>query len=699
MAQLDNFLIQIFHNGNCLQAYKVFGAHVVKEDNIEGVRFTVYAPNAKQVQVVGEFNDWNGENHTMEKYNDGGIYTLFIPGLKDYDMYKYRITTAADTVIDKADPYAFFSELRPGTASKVYNIDGYKWSDSTWMKNRTKNFDKPLIIYEANLGSWKMKKEFTEEEDGEFYSYEEMIDEIIPYVKENGYTHLELMPLNEFPFDGSWGYQATGYFSATSRYGNPKQLMDFINACHKNKIGVIMDFVPAHFVNDAHGLKEFDGGYVYEYPDINKRYTEWGSCYFDFGRDEVRSFLMSAVHFWLEMFHCDGMRFDAISNLIYWKANKELGINDGAIEFMKRLNSKINGEFPGVMLIAEDSTDYPNVTKSTDINGLGFDYKWDLGWMNDTLEYFKKDPIYRQYDDVHNKLTFSMMYFYSEKFILPFSHDEVVHGKATILNKMWGLDGDKFKQTRALYVYMLTHPGKTLNFMGNELAEWKEWDEKKALGWNILEYPAHDAFHRFRKDLNNVVLKHPALYEKDYDPTGFEWLVVDDKQQSVFAYARYGNSPDSIVVTVMNLIGNQHEGYRVPVPKEGTYKELINSEQDIYDGCNFVNGKALKSVKGQVGNKQDYIEVNLAPYSAMVFELHVPKPKAAKKEPAKKEEVKPVKKAEAKPAVKKATTKKAETKKAETKPVAKKTTTKKTTASTKKAAAKPATKAKVVVKK
>ena len=435
MAKLDNFLIQLFHEGNCLEMYKVFGAHLEENDGDKGVRFSVYAPHAKSVQVVGDFNNWNGEEHYMERYTDGGIFTLFIPHIKQYATYKYRIETPNGSWVDRADPYAFFSELRPATASKVYNIDGFKWADKRWLNKRTKNFDKVLNIYEANIGSWKMKKDFTDEEDGEYYSYEEMIDEIIPYVVENGFSHIELMPLIEFPFDGSWGYQATGYFSATSRYGNPKQLMAFINACHKNNIGVIMDFVPAHFVKDGHGLHQFDGGYVYEYPDINLRYTEWDSCYFDLGREEVRSFLMSSVHYWAHYFHIDGIRFDAVSNLIYWKGNKERGVNDGAIEFMKRMNSHMNGLFPGVMLIAEDSSDYPNVTRAPHAGGLGFDYKWDLGWMNDTLAYFKKDPIFRQHPDTHNKLTFSMMYFYRENYILPLSHDEVVHSKGTILDR------------------------------------------------------------------------------------------------------------------------------------------------------------------------------------------------------------------------------------------------------------------------
>lgn len=617
---LDNFLIQLFHEGKSLEAYKVFGAHVETVDKEKGVRFTVYAPNAKSVQVIGDFNEWDGQNHVMEDYNGGGTYTLFIPGVEQYDIYKYRIETPAGAILDKADPYAFFSELRPATASKVYNLDGYKWADKRWLNKRTKNFDKVLNIYEANIGSWKMKKDFSEEEDGEFYSYEEMIDLLIPYVVEHGYSHIELMPLTEFPFDGSWGYQVTGFFSATSRYGNPKQLMEFVNACHKNNIGVIMDFVPAHFVTDAHGLTQFDGGFLYESADIHKRYTEWDSCYFDFAKDEVKSFLMSAVNFWSCYFHIDGIRFDAVSNLIFYKGNKDLGENKDAIEFMKRMNASVHEACPGVMLIAEDSSDYPKVTAPVKYGGLGFDYKWDLGWMNDTLAYFKKDPVYRQYDDIHYKLTFSMMYFHSENYILPFSHDEVVHGKGTILDKMWGENDTKFAQCKALYLYMMTHPGKKLNFMGNELAEYKEWDEKKSLGWELLKFPQHDSFKTYIKDLNTIVNDYPALYERDYDAEGFEWLIVDDKKQSIFAYTRK-DKKDNILVCVMNFVGNTHEKYTIPVPKAGSYKEIINTDKDVYTGSDITNKRALRSKKMKALGFDNVIQVKIAPFSGMIFEL------------------------------------------------------------------------------
>ena len=633
IGMLDNFLIKLFFEGKCLEAYKVFGAHPDKK----GVRFTVYAPHARSVQVVGNFNDWDGTQHYMERYNDGGVWTLYIEGLKQYDLYKYRIETPSGAIVDRADPYAFFSEIRPGTASKVYNLDGYRWHDSRWMKSRSNNYDRNMNIYEANLGSWKMKKEFTDTSDGEFYSYEEMIDEIIPYVKKMGYTHIEVMPLNEFPFDGSWGYQATGYFSATSRYGHPKQLKDFINACHKEGIGVIMDFVPAHFVKDGHGLYQFDGGWVYEYADVNNRYSEWDSVYFDVTKDTVRSFLKSAVHFWAEEFHIDGIRFDAVSNLIYWKGNKDFGTNNGALEFLKTMNEQIHERYPALMTIAEDSTDFPYVTKPVKDGGLGFDYKWDMGWMNDTLKYFKEDPVYRQYD--HNLLTFSMMYFYSERFILPFSHDEVVHGKATILNKMWGLDREKFAQAKALYTYMMTHPGKKLNFMGNELGEYKEWDERKALAWNILEYPQHDSFHHFMQDLNKMVEEHPALYSMDYDPEGFKWLVVDDHNQSVFSYARFDKKGNCLVI-VANFIGNSHDNYAVPVPFAGSYKEILNTDKDSYNGSNYTNTRALRSKKGTCLNEAQSIHVKLAPFSAVVFEYHKPAKKASSPKKTKKSVVK-----------------------------------------------------------
>ncbi len=629
---LDYGILKKFHQGMALDAYRVFGAHFSKENDLSGVRFTVWAPEALAVSVIGEFNDWDAAASPLDRdLGDGSVWTGFIAGVKEFDMYKYAILTKDHRLVERADPYAFFSEKRPGTASKVYDLEKFPWNDQSWMEKRDRNFDSALNIYEAHIGSWKLKTEATDEEDGEFFSYEEMVDEIIPYIKEMGYTHLELMPLTEHPFDGSWGYQVTGYYSATSRYGNPRQLMHFISKCHENGIGVIMDFVPAHFVKDGHGLYEFDGSCLYEYPDDNRRFSEWDTVYFDLGREEVRSFLMSSVDFWLRYFHFDGIRFDAVSNLIFWKGNKSLGMNDGAVDFMKRMNFHIHERFPQVMMIAEDSSDFPNVTKPTVAGGLGFDYKWDLGWMNDTLKYVGFDPVYRQYH--HQLMTFSMAYFYSERFILPFSHDEVVHSKGTIIDKIYGDFDQKFAQLKTLYMYMMTHPGKKLNFMGNELGEFKEWDEKKALGWNILSFPAHDAFHHYIQKLNELYAKYPALYEEDYQYPGFKWMIVDDHEQSLFSYVR-NDQKGHILLTVLNFTPNVHHGLRVPVPVRGKYREILNSDQDIYGGSNLLNPNLLFSEDvPQLAEKQSIV-IELGAFAAtlIVLEERLPaaKPKKLK---------------------------------------------------------------------
>lgn len=625
---IDHKIVEKFHQGMSLEAYQVFGAHFECVNSVNGVRFTVWAPAAVSVSVIGEFNDWDGQENIMHRYEkDGSIWTVFIEGVQEFDMYKYRIQTRDGRIVERADPYAFYSELRPGTASKVYDIEKFPWNDGAWMNQRTRNFDRPMNIYEAHMGSWKLKKEATDKEDGEFYSYEEMTKLLIPYVKEMGYTHIELMPLAEHPFDGSWGYQQTGYFSATSRYGNPKQLMHFIEVAHNEGIGVIMDFVPAHFVKDAHGLYEFDGSCLYGYPDDYRRYSEWDTVYFDLGREEVRSFMMSSVDFWMRYFHMDGIRFDAVSNLIFWKGNKNLGMNDGAVAFMKRCNYHIHEQFPTVMTIAEDSSDFPNVTKPTVEGGLGFDYKWDLGWMNDTLKYLGRDPIYRQYH--HNDFTFSMAYFYSERFILPFSHDEVVHGKGTIIDKIFGNFEDKFAQLKTLYIYMMTHPGKKLNFMGNELAEFKEWDEKKALGWNILQYPAHDAFYHFTKDLNHLYSQNNMCYALDYSFDGFKWMMVDNNTQSLFGYVRKDGG-NNVMLVVLNFTPNTHEKLQMPVPVPGFYREILNTDKDIYGGKNVLNPDLLESVEEPCLQEEDYISINLGSFAGAVFVLEKTKPHTKK---------------------------------------------------------------------
>lgn len=626
---IDQKILEQFHQGMCLDAYQVFGAHFETVNSVRGVRFTVWAPAAFEVSVIGDFNDWDGQANKMERYEkDGSVWTAFVAGVQELAMYKYRIMTYGGRIVERADPYGFFSELRPGTASRVYDIEHYAWNDGPWMQYRTRNFDRPLNIYEAHLGSWKLKKEATEEEDGEFYTYEEMIEQIIPYVKEMGYTHLELMPLQEHPFDGSWGYQVTGYFSATSRYGEPKQLMHFIDACHAADVGVIMDFVPAHFVKDSHGLYEFDGSRLYGYPDDYRRYSEWDTIYFDLGREEIRSFMMSSLDFWLRYYHMDGIRFDAVSNLIFWKGNKNNGMNDGAVDFMKRANYHLHERFPTAMMIAEDSSDFPNVTRSTVEGGLGFDYKWDLGWMNDTLKYIGRDPIYRQYH--HNDFTFSMAYFYSERFILPFSHDEVVHSKGTIIDKIFGDFDAKFAQLKTLYVYMMTHPGKKLNFMGNELAEFKEWDEKKALGWNILHYPAHDAFHHYIKKLNEIYKQYDALFTLDYQYDGFKWMMVDNNTQSLFGYVRQDAGKNTLLV-VMNFTPNKHEGLRMPVPIAGYYREILNTDEDIYGGSMMMNPGLLESEEVPYLQEENSIVMNLGSFAGAIFVLEKEKERKPKK--------------------------------------------------------------------
>ena len=604
---MDNKIIESFHRGHCINAYRVFGAHFTQESKA-GVRFTVWAPHARKVSVVGTFNDWNDEGYQMERISDGGVYSLFIPGIKAYDMYKYRIVDNAGRTFDKADPFAFYSELRPNTASIVYNCFNFKWHDAKWMKNRTKNFDRPVNIYEVYAGAWKIK------EDGTHYCYEELAKELIPYCLEHGFTHIELMPLNEYPFDGSWGYQASGYYSCTSRYGSPGGFAYFVDECHRNGIGVIMDMVPVHFVKDDHGLRLFDGQPLFEYANQSDANSQWGTCNFDLWKEEVRSFLMSAGGFWCDIFHIDGIRIDAVSNLIYWGGNKERGNNEGALAFIRRMNYYLSKEFNGLMLIAEDSSDFPKVTWSTIDGGLGFDYKWDLGWMNDTLNYLKKDPVYRKWE--HNKITFSMAYFYSERFLMPLSHDEVVHGKHTIVDQMWGLYGEKFAQARTLYMYMFTHPGKKLNFMGNEIAMFREFDEAKELDWFMLKYPAHDAFLRYFTDLSHVYTAYPSLYKYDYDYKGFKWIDADNNEESIYSY--YREADDECIVVVLNMTPIARPQFKLKVPYKGSYMELINSEKDIYGGCNMCNFKPVQS-KYDRKAKQDNIIIDIAPFGGVMF--------------------------------------------------------------------------------
>ena len=583
-----------FRKGQSGMAYAAFGAHASEENGEKGIRFTLYAPNAAHVDVIGSFNDWKGEG--MQRGEDG-VWSLFCPDVPFGALYKYQITTQDGRVQDRADPFAFFSELRPNTASVVWDMDHYTWNDSAWMASRTKNFTRPVNIYEVHAGSWRRMQEGKEQaptqeerESGRMPTYDELAETLIPYVKGQGYTHIELMPLTEHPFDGSWGYQATGYFSATSRYGTPDQLRALIDRCHQAGIGVILDVVPLHFVTDFFGLHQLDGGFVYESPYEHQRYTEWGTVLFDYTKPHVVSFMRSSLDFWLRQYHIDGLRYDAVSQLIYNhgqpgdRASGFTNENDAGLWFLKTVNFYLQGEFPTVMLMAEDSSNYLKVTAPPQYGGLGFDYKWDLGWMNDTLEYMKMHPEDRR--RARHAIQFSMAYFYNDVFVLPLSHDEVVHGKATIIDKMWGSYEQKFCQARLLYLYMYTHPGKKLNFMGNELAEFREWDEKKELGWNLLDYPMHEAFHRFTQALNQLALHEAALYDTEYDSRAFRWLDTPGAEETVFATARRSTSGET-VACVMNF-GLRPAKLHIPA-LGGTWRELLNTDDTRWAGSGVRN--------------------------------------------------------------------------------------------------------------
>ncbi len=604
-------LLYDFLMGQTIDAYHYFGAHFEKRDGVEGVTFRLYAPCANDVAVIGEWNGWDPRVHKLQKIDDSGVYEIFIPGLKDYQSYKYHFLNAQNEYVDKADPFAFYSEFRPATASRLFNYKDFIWHDASYMKKRTRNFDKPMSIYEVHLGSWKGKV------DGRNLSYEEIADYLIPYVNELGYTHVEIMPITQYPFDGSWGYQGTGFYSVDSRYGNPKQLMSFVDRMHKAGIGVILDFAPVHFATDPWALINFDGTPLFEPADMNRRYSPWGSCYFDLGKDPVRSFLMSAMNYFVSEFHFDGIRVDAVSNILYYEGNKALGRNEGSIEFLKRLNSYIHQRHPSVMMIAEDSSDFYGVTKPLEYGGVGFDYKWDLGWMNDTLKYYSLDPIYKKYE--HNKITFSMAYYFNENFLLPFSHDEVVHGKGTLINKLWGDYYNKFALLRNLYTYQFAHPGKKLSFMGNELASFDEWNENKSLPWNLKSFPTHDSISRLIRDLNLIYKYEKAMYLNEYNPNYFNWLMVDNSNDSILAFER--RSDDSRLIFVFNMTPNYYEYFDIGVNEEGEYEEIFNSDKDVYSGANQYNGLPVKTSEFGPYNKPYKITIKIASFGAMIFKL------------------------------------------------------------------------------
>lgn len=584
-----------FYTGKIFNAYQYLGAHITDS----GVVFRTFAPGAQKVSLIGECSQWR--EYEMNRVYDGSFWECYVDGASAGSMYKYRIYEKSGSCVDHCDPYGFGMELRPNSASIVRDLNSYQFHDSAWMLSRSDCKNRPLNIYELHFGSFRKPSERVDD----WYTYEEMADILIPYLKQNGYNYLEIMPLNEHPCDESWGYQSTGFFSPTSRYGTADQLKAFVDACHQNGIGVIMDFVPVHFAVDGYALAQFDGTALYEYPHAAVGVSEWGSLNFMHSRGEVRSFLQSAANYWLAEFHVDGLRMDAISRMIYWQGDPGRGVNLDAVKFLQYMNRGLKALHPTAILIAEDSTSYPDVTKSVSENGLGFDYKWDMGWMNDTLDYCRTAPAYRGMN--YHKLTFSMMYYYHDQFLLPLSHDEVVHGKATILQKMNGHYEKKFPQARILYMYMYAHPGKKLNFMGNEIGQLREWDEKRQQDWNLLDFPVHREFHRFMMDLNHIYLQHLALSEKDYDPDGFRWLDCHQEERCIYAFERIGSSER--IIAVFNF-SNCEQIYQLKVRNSQTVQVLLSSNWVIYGGDETSCGANLTP-------KNNILELTMKPYTAL----------------------------------------------------------------------------------
>ncbi|HHT72189.1 MAG TPA: 1,4-alpha-glucan branching protein GlgB [Firmicutes bacterium] len=633
-SEYDRYL---FHQGTHYQSYAMLGAHLVEENGEAGVRFAVWAPHAERVSVVGDFNSWNGDAHPMVRQPKSGIWALFIPGLTEGAIYKYEIRTGRGDLLLKADPYAFWAEVKPQTASKVANLREYRWNDHEWQerKRTTNPFEKPILIYEVHLGSWKSRG------FEQYYTYAELTEELIDYVAELGYTHIELLPVMEHPFDGSWGYQVTGYYAATSRYGTPQEFMAFVDRCHQRGIGVILDWVPGHFCRDDHGLRMFDGTPCYEYADPRRADNRgWGTSNFDLGKTEVQSFLISNALFWLDVYHIDGLRVDAVASMLYldydrrpgeWNPNAYGGReNLEAIAFLRKLNEQALTRFPGTLMIAEESTDWPMVTMPPYLGGLGFNYKWNMGWMNDMLEYMELDPIYRKHH--HNLVTFSFMYAFSENFVLPISHDEVVHGKKSLLDKMPGDYWQKFANTRAFLGYMMAHPGKKLLFMGAEFGQFIEWDYKKGLDWHLLDYPMHKSLWEYTKALNWFYRNSPALWEQDHSWEGFEWIDPNDNEQSVIAFARLGKSTDDLLVVVVNFTPVVRHGYRIGVPALGTYREVFNSDREEWGGSGVTNPGLIGAEDIPWHQEGQSIALTLPPLAAVFFRLE----KGVRQEPSSK---------------------------------------------------------------
>ena len=658
--------VYLFKQGNNCEAYRYFGAHMETRAGEAGVVFRVWAPHAVAISVVGDFNSWKPGSHPMRKVDGDSVWELFIPGMKEYDVYKYCVTTRAGDLVYKADPYAFHAETRPSNGSKVYDISGFAWHDDAWQAAQKKAdvINSPMNIYEMHAGSWKMK------EGGKPYNYSELADELIPYITEMGYTHVELLPVMEYPFDGSWGYQVTGYFAPTSRYGTPKDLMAFVDKLHAAGIGVIMDWVPAHFPKDQFGLYNFDGEACYEDPNPKRgEHKEWGTMVFDFGRSEVQSFLISSALYWLEQYHIDGLRVDAVASMLYldynrkqgeWEPNKDGGKeNLEAVAFLRKLNDTVLGRHPHKYMIAEESTAWPMVTKPASDGGLGFNFKWNMGWMNDMLCYCSADPFFRK--DMHDKITFSFMYAFSENYILPLSHDEVVHGKCSLIGKMPPPYENQFGGLRALYGYMAAHPGKKMLFMGGEFAQFSEWAYQRGLDWMLLDYPAHRQMQAYVKALNHFYLETPQLWEQDTDWHGFEWISHEDNRNNIIAFRRIAKDGSDIVV-VVNFSPEEQSEYRIGVPIMGTYEEIFTSDKSEFGGSGITNGKVKTDSKPLHGQEQS-INIKIPRFGVLFFKG---KPKAKRRTRAEIEAAKKLaeqEKQEKKPARRTAAKTKAVTKK------------------------------------
>jgi 1,4-alpha-glucan branching enzyme len=626
-ALLSDYDLYLIGEGTHYQKYEKMGAHVTEMDGIRGVHFAVWAPNAQRVSVVGNFNLWDGRTNPMRNRGSSGIWEIFLPELDEGTLYKFEILSRVEHRLGlKSDPYGFFAEMRPNTASIVCNIDKYKWNDGAWLEGRAKSdwLHSPMSIYEVYAGSWRRQP------DGRWLTYRDLADQLIPYVKRMGYTHIEFMPLMEHPFDASWGYQTVGYFAVTSRYGAPGDFMYFVDRCHQEGIGVLLDWTPAHFPRDAHGLAFFDGTHLYEHEDPRKgAHPDWGTLVFNYGRNEVQNFLLSNALFWLDKYHIDGLRVDAVASMLYLDYSRAAGEwvpnafggreNLEAIALLRRLNEVLHQRHPGALMVAEESTAWPAVSRPTYIGGLGFDLKWNMGWMNDTLRYFALDPIYRQYH--HNELTFSMIYAFHENFVLPFSHDEVVHGKRALLEKMPGDDWQRFANLRLLFGYMFAHPGKKLLFMGCELGQRSEFWEEGSVEWNLEDSPPHRGIQRLVADLNHLHRAEPALHEGDFEWSGFEWIDANDAAASVLSFLRRANNANDSILVVCNLTPVARESHRVGVSRPGYYREIFNSDSRHYEGSDMGNSGGVNAEPIPWNDRPYSVKLRLPPLSVMYFKL------------------------------------------------------------------------------